>query len=459
MLHWITDAIRYIDYATLLYIISVDAIYLIQLISAFFGLRSYIKMCQYGDFRRYLDSENMIPISLIAPAYNEEKLIVDNVESLLALDFPEYEVVVVNDGSTDKTLEILKKRFDLLQTDEPFRKSIETAPIRATYRSQTCPNLVVLDKENGGKSDALNAGINTAAYPVFVSIDADSILERQSLIKIIMPFVKDSSVIGVGGIVRIANPKDIKNGQITNITLTKNPLLSLQVVEYLRAFLTGRIGFDNLDLLLIISGAFGAFKKEAVIAVGGYTKDTIGEDMELVVKLHRHFARKGSDYKIQFLSDPVCWTEAPDNMRDFFAQRRRWHIGLMDTLFRHKDMVFNREYGRIGLVALPYYWMFELLGPVVETVGYLFVLLSWVLGLINFSFVVMFFAVAVLYGTMLSIGALILEENTFKKYPSISQLAVLVFYSFVDNLGYRQLNSLIKVIAALSYKRAKHSWS
>lgn len=450
--------VRIVDYFALAYIIAVDTIYLVQLISAYFGLKSYIKSCQYGDYRRFYNSENMIPISLIAPAYNEEAMIVDNVESLLALEFPEYEIIVVNDGSTDKTLDRLIEKFDLIEIKEPFKMSLETAPIKRTFRSLIHPNLLVVDKENGGKSDALNAGINASSYPVFVSIDADSILEKDSLIKIIMPFVKDNSVIGVGGIVRIANPDDIEGGRIERVTLMRNPLITLQVVEYLRAFLTGRMGFDNLDLLLIISGAFGAFKKDAVIEVGGYTSDTIGEDMELVVKLHKHFAPSGRPYKIQFLSDPVCWTDAPGTVKEFFSQRRRWHVGLMDSLFRHKDMVFNKDYGRIGMIALPYYWMFEFIGPLVEVFGYFFVLLSWALGLVNFEFVLIFFGIAICYGTILSIGALMLEENTFKKYPNIGQLATLVLYGFIDNLGYRQINSIIKVWATLLYRKSKHSW-
>lgn len=450
--------VRIVDYFALAYIIAVDTIYLVQLISAYFGLKSYIKSCQYGDYRRFYNSENMIPISLIAPAYNEEAMIVDNVESLLALEFPEYEIIVVNDGSTDKTLETLIEKFDLIEAPEAFKKSLETKPVKRTFRSLQYPNLLVVDKENGGKADALNAGINASSYPVFVSIDADSILEKDSLIKIIMPFVKDSSVIGVGGIVRIANPDDIEGGRIERVTLMRNPLITLQVVEYLRAFLTGRMGFDNLDLLLIISGAFGAFKKDAVIEVGGYWSDTIGEDMELVIKLHKHFAPEERSYKIQFLSDPVCWTDAPGTLKEFLSQRRRWHVGLMDSLFRHKDMVFNKDYGRIGMVALPYYWMFEFFGPIIEVSGYFFVLLSWALGLINFEFVFIFFGIAICYGTILSIGALILEENTFKKYPSIKQLAVLVLYGFIDNLGYRQINSLIKVWATLRYRKDRHAW-
>lgn len=450
---------RSIDYFALVYILLIDTIYLVQLIAAYFGLKTYIKKCQYGDYRRFIESDNMVPISLIAPAYNEEAMIVDNVESLLSLDFPEYEVIVVNDGSTDSTLTILKQEFDLTECPRPVKKSLETQAIKKVYCSLKYPNLVVLDKVNGGKADALNAGINTAVYPVFVSIDADSILEKDSLIKIIMPFVKDSSVIGVGGIVRVVNPRDIDQGRIRDVTLVKNPLIALQVVEYLRAFLTGRIGFDTLNILLIISGAFGAFRKEAVIEVGGYSHDTIGEDMELVVKLHRHFAPLNKPYKIQFVSDPVCWTEAPSNLREFWGQRKRWHIGLVDTLQRHKDMVFNKTFGRIGMVALPYYWVFELFGPLVEVFGYAFVLISWAFGLVSVEFLISFFGIAVCYGTLLSIGALMLEENTFRKYPSFTQMATLVFYSFIDNLGYRQINSIIKVFALFNFKRLKNRWS
>jgi len=447
-----------INYFSLAYVIAVSTIYLVQLISASFGLRKYVRSLRYIDYRRFLDSEHMVPISLLVPAYNEFATIVDSVKNLLSLDFPEYELIVINDGSKDETLQLLIDAFQLLPFQQPYKKSLETKEIKTIYRSAKDVRLIVLDKENGGKADALNAGINVSAYPVVVSIDADSILEKSSLIKIIYSFVSDPTCIAVGGIVRIGSGCEIVEGQLTEVGLSKNPIVALQTTEYLRAFLTGRIGFDVMGMLLIISGAFGAFSKAAVIEAGGYTRNCVGEDMELVVKLHELMHRKKKKYSVRFLPDPICWTQPPERLSDLKKQRKRWHIGLIDSLLRHKEMLFNPKYGRIGMVCLPYYWIFELIGPVVETVGFLFVPISFFLGIVNLWFMLSFFLVAVLYGTVLSVGALMLEENTFKKYPNLGQLLRLFFYSLVDNFGYRQINTVYKVEAMFGFRKNKSRW-
>ncbi len=447
-----------INYFSLAYVIAVSTIYLVQLISASFGLRKYVRSLRYIDYRRFLDSEHMVPISLLVPAYNESATIVDSVKNLLSLDFPEYELIVINDGSKDETLQLLIDAFQLLPFQQPYKKSLETKEIKTIYRSAKDVRLIVLDKENGGKADALNAGINVSAYPVVVSIDADSILEKSSLIKIIYSFVSDPTCIAVGGIVRIGSGCEIVEGQLTEVGLSKNPIVALQTTEYLRAFLTGRIGFDVMGMLLIISGAFGAFSKAAVIEAGGYTRNCVGEDMELVVKLHELMHRKKKKYSVRFLPDPICWTQPPERLSDLKKQRKRWHIGLIDSLLRHKEMLFNPKYGRIGMVCLPYYWIFELIGPVVETVGFLFVPISFFLGIVNLWFMLSFFLVAVLYGTVLSVGALMLEENTFKKYPNLGQLLRLFFYSLVDNFGYRQINTVYKVEAMFGFRKNKSRW-
>ena len=451
-------AVVVINYVSLFYVLAISTIYLIQLISATMGLREYSRSLKYSDYSRYTFSDNMVPISVLVPAYNESATIVDNTRNLLSLDFGNYEVIVVNDGSKDNTLDLLKDAFRLIQIDQPYKRSIPTQQIRALYRSAEYPNLVVVDKENGGKADALNAGINVSMYPVFVSIDADSILERSSLAKIIYSFMIDPKCVAVGGIIRIASGCEIVNGELREINLSNNPLLMLQTNEYLRAFLTGRIGFHKMGMLLIISGAFGAFNKQLVIDAGGYTPRCIGEDMELVVKLHQHMLKGKRAYSIKFLPDPVCWTQPPDNLRDLKKQRKRWHIGLIDTLMRHRDMAFNSDYGRVGIFCLPYFWIFELIGPVFEVMGYFSVPISFLLGIVDLHFMLSFFLVAVLYGTILSVGALLMEENTFRKYPRISQILKLFLYAVLDNFGYRQLNTIYKVEAMLGYRKNKSSW-
>lgn len=458
MKDFLYTAVIVINYVSLFYVLSISTIYLIQLISAALGLREYSRSLKYSDYSRYTFSDNMVPISVLVPAYNESATIVDNTRNLLSLDFGNYEVIVINDGSKDNTLDLLKEAFRLIKIDQPYKRSIPTQEIRALYRSAEYPNLVVVDKENGGKADALNAGINVSMYPVFVSIDADSILERSSLAKIIYSFMVDPKCVAVGGIIRIASGCEIVNGELKEVNLSNKPLPMLQTNEYLRAFLTGRIGFHKMGMLLIISGAFGAFNKQLVIESGGYTPKCIGEDMELVVKLHQHMLKGKRVYSIKFLPDPVCWTQPPDNLRDLKKQRKRWHIGLIDTLLRHRDMAFNPDYGRVGMFCLPYFWIFELVGPVFEVMGYISVPISFLLGIVNLHFMLSFFLVAVLYGTILSVGALLMEENTFRKYPRISQILKLFLYAVLDNFGYRQLNTIYKVEAMLGYRKNKSSW-
>ena len=458
MKDFLFSLIRVVNYISLFYVLAISTIYLVQLISATFGLREYSRSLKYTDYARYVYSDNMVPISVLVPAYNESATIVDNVRNLLSLEFGHYEVVVINDGSKDNTLDLLKDAFRLIEIHQPYKKSIPTQPVRAVYRSATHPNLVVLDKENGGKADALNAGINVSMYPVFVSIDADSLLERSSLAKIIYAFMVDPQCVAVGGIIRIASGCEIVDGQLHEIDLSDKPILMLQTNEYLRAFLTGRIGFHKMGMLLIISGAFGAFNKQAVIDAGGYTPRCIGEDMELVVKLHRNMLKNKRVYSIKFLPDPVCWTQPPDNFSDLKKQRKRWHIGLIDTLTRHRDMAFNPEFGRIGMLCLPYFWIFELIGPLFEVLGYITVPISYILGVVNLHFMISFFLLAALYGTILSVGALMLEENTFRKYPKVSQILKLFLYSVIDNFGYRQLNTIYKVEATFGFRKNKSSW-
>jgi len=447
-----------VNYFSLFYVVTVSTIYLVQLISASFGLRKYVRSLRYIDYRRFLDSEHMVPISLLVPAYNESATIVDSIKNLLSLDFPEYEVIVINDGSKDETLSLLIDAFALIPFPQPYKKSLPTEEIVEVYRSGKDIRLIVLDKKNGGKADALNAGVNVSSYPVVVTIDADSILEKSSLIKIIYSFVSDPTCVAVGGIVRVGSGCEIVDGQLREIGLSKNPIVALQTTEYLRAFLTGRLGFDVMGMLLIISGAFGAFQKNTLIEVGGYTRHCVGEDMELVIKLHKLMHQKKRKYSVRFLPDPICWTQPPERLSDLKKQRKRWHVGLIDSLLKHKDMVFRPKYGRIGMICLPYYWVFELAGPVIESFGYLFIPISFLLGVVNVWFMVSFFLVAVLYGTILSVGALLLEENTFRKYPDLRQLLRLFFYSFVDNFGYRQLNTIYKVEAMFGFQKNKSRW-
>jgi cellulose synthase/poly-beta-1,6-N-acetylglucosamine synthase-like glycosyltransferase len=446
------------NYFIIYYVLVINFIYFIQLILAAFNLSDYVKKIRYSDYKKYITSDNMIPISILVPAYNEQETIVENIKSLISLNYPKFEVIVINDGSKDETLNRVIQEFDLKEVHQPVRYRINTNKIRGIYKNLDIPNLIVVDKENGGKADALNAGINISNYPIVTSIDADSILESDSLVRVVMPFIEDKKTIAVGGIVRIANGSVIKRGRVVDIGLPKSRVAMFQIVEYLRAFLTGRVGWDAVNSLLIVSGAFGAFKKDAVIEVGGYAKNTIGEDMELIVKMHDYFLRNKRKYRIKFVPDPVCWTQAPETLKDLRSQRRRWHIGLMDSLLKYKRMFFNPRYKQIGLIAVPYFWLFEMMGPVIEIIGYVMIPLAYIFGLLNLKYFLLFFAASILYGILLSLGAILLEEYTFNKYPTLKQLMKLSLYGVLENFGYRQLTTLYRIEGIVKFRKMKHSW-
>lgn len=400
----------------------------------------------------------MIPISVLVPAFNEVATINENIRSLLDLSYLEYEVIIINDGSTDNTLDMIVSTYNLKRVEQPFRAILKTEKINRIYRTIEIPNLTVIDKKNGGKADALNAGINLAKYPIFLAVDADSVLENNSLVRVIMPFVEDKDTIAVGGIVRVANGSEIKNGILSKIQLPKNNLANFQIVEYLQAFLTGRMGWDALNSLLIISGAFGAFKRKVVLEVGGFTPGTIGEDMELVLKLHEYFGKEAKPYKIKFIPDPVCWTQVPQKIGDLRRQRKRWQIGLIDSLLKHKSLMFNPKYGKVGMLAMPYYLLIEMLSPVIEFIGYLLLPFFFIFGYINLEFFTLYLIVTILYGIVLSVGVILLEEYTFNKYPTVTQISKLILFSILSNFGYRQIITLFKLEGLLGFRKNKHTW-
>ncbi|MGF7058963.1 glycosyltransferase family 2 protein [Brassicibacter mesophilus] len=441
------------------YLTFLNIIYTFILFLSFWGIFIHLKRIKYGSYYDMLSSDFIPPISVLVPCYNEESTIVENINSLLSLEYSEFEVIVINDGSKDNSLIKLIDTFKLEKIDMIYEKVLNTEPIREIYISSVFDNLIVVDKENGGKSDALNAGINIAKFPLFTAIDADSILEKNSLVRIVRPFVEDPiRVVAAGGIVRIANGSTIKKGFIEEIGLSKSGLAVFQTVEYIRAFLSGRVGWSELNGLMIVSGAFGVFKKNIAQQVGGYTVDTIGEDMELVVKIHDYMKRQKRKYKVVFIPDPVCWTQGPEDLKSLSNQRIRWHRGLIDSLLTHWKMLFNPRYGFLGMVIVPYYWFFEMFGPFVEITGYITVILSFVFGILNGEFAILFFIAAVLYGIFISLGSILLEEYSFRRYENISDFLKLVLYSVLENFGYRQLTSWWRFKAFFGYKYKKNKW-
>ena len=354
----------------LLYFFAINSYYLVLTVAGFWRTLRTILDVQRADHRRLLRSPLTPPVSVLAPAFNEEANVVENVRSLLMLDYPLFEVILVNDGSTDRTLEVLIAAFDLKRSARSFEYAVNCKAIREVYESPTHPNLVVVDKLNGGKADALNAGLNLSLYPLFCAIDTDSILESDALLRLVRPFIEAPGVtIAAGGVVRVANGCDIRAGRVREVRLVRRPLPLIQIVEYLRAFLFGRMGWSGSNSLLIISGAFGLFEKRAAIVVGGYATDTVGEDMELVVRMHRYLHDRNQAYRVGFVPDAICWTEVPESLRVLRRQRTRWQRGLIDTLWRHRQMIGRPKYGTVGLISLPGFAVFEMLSPLIEFIG------------------------------------------------------------------------------------------
>lgn len=446
------------NYIVLFYFLSLITIYIILNLVSFFRILRYKNKVEFADLERIFKLKNYKAISVIVPAYNEGNNIVENVKSLLQLIYPQFQLVVVNDGSKDDTLQKLIENFSLKKIDYPELYKIKSEPIKAVYKSKDISNLIVVDKVNGGKADAINAGINVAKYPLITVIDADSILERDCLLKIAQPFIENDNVIAVGGTIRIANGCEVKKGHLINVGLSKNWLARFQVVEYLRAFLFGRTGFDAINGILIISGAFSCFKRDAVVEIGGYKSGSIGEDMEIVMRLHKHFRLKNPDTKITFIPDPICWTEAPESLKILMRQRTRWQKGTIECLLLHKDLIFNHNYGLMGLIAVPYYLIYEFLGPIIELIGYIFFFISLALGILSLEFTIAFLAAAILYGIMLSVLSVILEELSFRKYPETKHLLILFLTAIIENFGYRQLTTWWRFKGTVEFFLGKRSW-
>lgn len=416
------------------------AVHTSLLVLAAFSLKNYVSRASVSGLRRTLRSPLAPPVSVLVPAYNEAAGIADSVRSLLALDYPQLEVVVVNDGSTDDTLRRLMEVFDLRPVRRPTPPFLAHRPVRGVYAPRSRLRVLVIDKENGGKADSLNAGINFSSYSLVCSVDADLLLEQDALAKTVMPFIDDPyRTVATGGMVRIANGCRIERGRVVEAHLPRSRFAMFQVVEYLRAFFGTRTGWSAINGLLIVSGAFGVFRRDMVIAAGGYRTDIVGEDLELIVRLHRTCRESRRPYRIVYVADPVCWTEAPESARYLRRQRRRWHRGSLETLLIHRGMLLNPRYGAVGLISLPSLLLFEILGPLIELSGYAVVAADFLTGGLPPRILVLFLALAVLYGLVLTLGAAALEDATANRYPAWSELRRILLYAVGENFGYRQL--------------------
>lgn len=442
------------------YYLASNLIYLVLLVIALLSSRAHHQHLASLRLERMKLSPLTPPITLIAPAHNEEASIIPSVRSLLRIDYPELEVVVVNDGSKDCTLDKLTHAYGLEPAHILYIPHIATAAVRGIYRSAREPRLLVVDKAPGGsKADAVNAGLNVATSPYTCVVDADSMLESDALLRIMVKILEDPKrVVAVGGIVRVLNGCELVGGKIRRVRLPKSPIVVIQVIEYLRAFLIGREAWARGNMLTIISGAFGVFRREVVLRVGGYRADSIGEDFDLVARIHRKMREENRPYAIAFLPDPVCWTEVPPTLKSLARQRARWHKGLLDTLWPNRDMLFRRKYGRIGWLAFPYMWIFEFFAPILEILGLAAIALAGILGLLSRTFFIEFLVYGYLFAAMISVGAVLQEEVTYRRYNDWRDVARLILFCFLEQIPYRQMHLIWRLQGIWQYSRGDVIW-
>jgi len=427
-----------VESVILVYFLAVNSFYAVLVISAAWEMRSYRLRSWHEDQSRLLGSPVAPRISMLAPAHNEGPTVAESVRSLLTLRYANLEVVLINDGSTDETMAVLQREFDLVPVHPAYDGMVEHKPVVGLYRSPDNPGLVVVDKENGGKADALNAGMNIASGDLTCAIDADTLIEGDALLRMVVPFLTGDDVVATGGTIRVANAARVRAGRVLEARVPHQAVAGIQVAEYLRAFLVGRLGWNRLGGNLIISGAFGLFRRESVLAAGGYTEGTVGEDMELVVRLRRRGLDHGLPHRIVFVPDPVAWTEVPSSMKVLGRQRDRWHRGLSDVIWRNRGLFLNPRYGSLGLAVFPYYVVVELLAPVVEAFGLVGLTLGVATGTIDWGFAALFFLVAYGYALVLDVLTILLEELSYRRYHRMRDRLWLLLWAALGSVGYRQ---------------------
>ncbi len=483
--------LRVIEAVFLAYFLLHNSLNLVFTVLSFFEVRRRIIGRGFDDLDMVNASPFTSPISVLVPAYNEEMTIVESLRSLVNLKFPRVEIIVINDGSTDTTLDVVAEAFNLRQTESHHPATIKSAKLRGFYESYAelpdhVTRMILIDKENGGRADALNAGINACQSPYFLSIDADSLLDDQALLQTCRTLLDDEEIVAIGGQIGIVNGCEVDRGQVVAVKMPTSRVARFQIVEYVRSFTTGRSAMARLDSLLIISGAFGIFRKDIVEKVGGYLTrfitsriareytrpgaDTVCEDMELIVRIHRYLREKGLAKRIAYVPHPLCWTEVPETLESLGKQRNRWQRGLIEIMVYYRKMIFNRRYGRIGLFSMPYYLLFEMLGAPIEILGYLSLPVLFILDDYNLTYVALFLCVSFLFGVLLSTTAVLISawpEKTNESDASVKSLIyfndfksiiTLIYYGIIENFGYRQLTVWWRVMGIIDFWRGKKGW-
>jgi hypothetical protein len=435
--------------------------YLLLGVFSAIALRKYLRKNSYINYNSLVLSPLSPKISIIAPAFNESKTIIDNIRTLLSLYYNNFEVIIVNDGSTDNTFDLVKDSYDLIRVNYYFDYRIPCERIKGVYRSKnpSYNRLTVIDKNNGGKADSLNAGINICHSTLFVSIDSDSIIEADSILKLVKPFLeeKEKKVIGTGGVIRIVNSCDVERGHIREIKIPTKILPRLQVLEYTRAFLLGRMAWSQLDGLMLISGAMGIFDRETVIKAGGYSIKTVGEDMELVLRMRRYMTEHDQKYEVTYIPDPLCWTEVPSDVKSLRKQRTRWTRGLVESLHTHRKLFFNSKYGRLGILGYPFWFFFEWLAPLIAFSGFIYTIYLIIRHSLNWPFYLLLFIFVYSFAVCLSTWAVLFEEITFHKYKKKRDVLKLLSVALVEPFFY-PVHTYFAIRGNLEALRGKKGW-
>ncbi len=435
--------VEFVNAGIIIFAISIMSAYFILAVISLYAMRSYLRKNSNEYFEDLLRSPLAPKVSIIAPAFNEQLSIVENIRSLLSLHYNKYDIIIVNDGSKDNTLQLMIDAYDLEIIDQEPSSDLQHKPVKNVYRSKkkAYRKLVVIDKENGGKADALNAGVTFSDAELIACVDVDCVIEDDALLRMVKPYLSASGhkVIAVGGVIRIANNCEIKNGRLIKVRLAKNWLATFQTLEYIRAFLLGRMAWAHLDGLLIISGAFGMFDRKLVIKVGGYDHKTVGEDMELVVRLRKYMAEREAPYKVAYVPDPLCWTEAPEDLSTFIRQRNRWTRGTIETLSFHKEIFLRPKFGLMGILSYPFWFIFEWLAPLIEFFGIFYFIVIASLGLVYWSHFFLLILLVYVFAVLISWFALLLEETTYREYAQGGALLKLMFFALLEPLIYHPI--------------------
>ncbi len=434
-----------IDLFILFYFLWLNSFYIVLLIATNPNLIRRLKEQRAQKSYQLFKLDVAPPVSIIIPCFNEEANILTPITAALNVDFPNAKIIIVDDDSSDKTLQVLIDTYQLVSIPPIFRPTLKTAPIKHYYQSKSHPNLMVIHKENGGREDSINAGINACTTPFFINIDADSIIEPDAVSKLFQHLLTEKDIHAMGGILTIINGCVVEKGRVKEVRLPPSFLGSMQVIEYLKSFFFGRLGWNDLGGTPLISGGFGLFNKQTILDIGGF-KQVLAGDLDLTLAIHKSMRDQKKPYRIDYVFDSIVWTEVPQTYSSLAIQRKRWHCSIIEVCWRRRNMLFNPKYGIVGFIHFPYLFFGEGIGPLIESFGYIYILFCYFFGVLNLSFLWYFILIAWGVDMFLTIASLIMQQVFLKKYQSTKVLLKMVFLSLVENFTYRPITVWWRVL-------------